>query len=71
MNDDPFNVIAEHYHQLENLPVMVCVLETAGGLFFTGNSTSGRERFNPDLARNFALSSANHAMARWRERHSR
>ena len=51
-------VVAEHYHQFENLPVCICVVETRGGFLSVGYSAVARHKFDAAIAQSFARVSA-------------
>lgn len=41
-------IVAEHFERIGDLPVMTCVLETAGGFFIVGYAARGRDMFDAE-----------------------
>jgi hypothetical protein len=56
--EDANQVVAEHYHLFDNMPVCICVLETVSGFYAVGFSASSKKRFDAEAAQVLAHNNA-------------
>lgn len=72
MEEDCNEVVAEHHHKFDNLPVCICVLETRSGFFAVGFSSTSPNRFDHDIAAAMARARATqqlkHSIGKWNAR---
>ena len=61
--DDPHELVAEHHHQFDNIPVAICVLETKSKVFGVGFSAVHPRKFDPVAAQDFARGRARQHLA--------
>jgi hypothetical protein len=64
MSNDENEVVAEHFHTFDNIPVCICVLETRGGFCAVGYSATKARRFDPEIGQAFARGNAMQTLRR-------